>query len=372
MREKLFFNGLNELRAFAALVVIIHHIELYKNELGVASLYDFSFFYFFIDNLGKNGVYLFFTLSGFLITYLLLEEKSRTGKIAITDFYKRRILRIWPLYFIIIAIGFFLIPLLYTIFPFFFEGQTSWNQKVDELVYGKNLLFFLFFLSNIAMSVYGPVVGSSQSWSVSVEEQFYIIWPWIVKFFSKTLWIILVLIIVGMNGLKYKIHFFDSFPLVKVFVQTFAIDFMAMGGLFAIIYKKHKEIVQKIITNKISVFLIGLSAIGHLFCKISQITLALSFALLILMFIENKVKIKLFSNLGKWSYGIYMYHPMMMYFSFSLINKLEIRSVFASNLAYYSLIIGSTVLFSYFSYKYIELFFLKLKHRFSPIISGKL
>jgi peptidoglycan/LPS O-acetylase OafA/YrhL len=75
--KKIFFNGLNELRAFAALSVIFHHIELFKNSDHINSLLDSIYFSYFIEKLGKNGVYLFFVLSGFLITYLLLLEKGK-------------------------------------------------------------------------------------------------------------------------------------------------------------------------------------------------------------------------------------------------------------------------------------------------------
>jgi len=67
-----------------------------------------------------------------------------------------------------------------------------------------------------------------------------------------------------------------------------------------------------------------------------------------------------------------MYHPLVMYFSFSLVDQMHIKSFTGANLAYYILIVGLTILMSYFSYKYIELYFLKLKHKVSPIISGNL
>lgn len=372
MQNKLFFGGLNELRAFAALAVVFHHIELYKHRLNISSLYDIHLINNFVENLGKNGVYVFFVLSGFLITYLLLEEKSITGKISISKFYGRRILRIWPLYFIILGIGFFLLPLVYKTFPNFFEGQKFYNERIENLVYGKNLLLFVFFFSNVALQTFGPVAGAAQSWSVSVEEQFYFIWPWIVKFFSNILGIVLLLIIIVITVINYKINSFVSFPYLQAFLSSFNIDFMAIGGIVAIIYRNYKDMVQQLMTNKIVIALILFSILFHLFFEISHITLGLSFGLLILLFIENNIQIKLFSVLGKWSYGIYMYHPLVMYFSFSLVDQMNIKSLTGVNLVYYILIIGITVLLSYFSYQYIELYFLRLKHKVSPIISGNL
>jgi peptidoglycan/LPS O-acetylase OafA/YrhL len=372
MKSKLYFNGLNELRAFAALAVVFHHIELYKHRLGMDSLYKVSFVNGFIENLGKNGVYLFFVLSGFLITYLLLEEKSITGEISVSKFYKRRILRIWPLYYIIVVIGFFLLPFLYNCFSNFFEGQTSFNERIENLVYGKNLFLFLFFFSNVALQIFGGVAGAAQSWSVSVEEQFYFIWPWIVKFFSNILGVVLFLIIIIINLINYNIDVFNSVPILKAFFSTFNVDLMAIGGIVAIVYRNYREIVQQLVTNRIIILFVFISVISQLFYKTFLTTISLSFGMLILVFIENKIKIKWFSSLGKWSYGIYMYHPMVMYFSFSIVNKLKVKSFIGSNLMYYSLVFGLTIVISYFSYRYIELFFLKLKHKFSPVISGKL
>jgi len=301
MQNKLFFSGLNELRAFAALAVVFHHIELYKYRLGLCSLYDVNLINTFIENLGKNGVYLFFVLSGFLITYLLLEEKLITGKISVSKFYGRRILRIWPLYFIILIIGFFVLPLVYNAFPHFFESQTFYNERIKNLVYGENLILFLFFLSNVALQLFGGVAGAAQSWSVSVEEQFYFIWPWIVKFFSNILWIVLLLIIIVMTLINHKINSFGSFPYLQAFLSSFNIDFMAIGGIIAIVYRNYKDVVQKLITNKVIIGLIIFSILFHLLFDISHITLGLSFGLLILLFIENKVEINCYQY---WENGL--------------------------------------------------------------------
>ena len=91
--NKIYFGGLNELRAIAALGVVIHHIEQFKGMNGLSvSNANLSFL---IHNLGKASVDLFFVLSAFLITYLLLQEKSNNnGKINIGKFYMRRIFRI--------------------------------------------------------------------------------------------------------------------------------------------------------------------------------------------------------------------------------------------------------------------------------------
>ena len=103
--QQVYFPNLNGVRFIAAFSVLIHHTEQIKYLMGLENIYG----NYFIKNLGKLGVGLFFVLSGFLITYLLLSEKERRGDVSTKAFYIRRILRIWPLYFIIVILGFFVL-----------------------------------------------------------------------------------------------------------------------------------------------------------------------------------------------------------------------------------------------------------------------
>ena len=104
--SKIYFPGLNGIRFIAATMVIIAHIEGFKNKMGYWNINDNNV----INQLGNQGVKIFFVLSGFLITYLLLKEKARFKSIDVRKFYIRRILRIWPLYFLVLLGGFFIIP----------------------------------------------------------------------------------------------------------------------------------------------------------------------------------------------------------------------------------------------------------------------
>lgn len=366
-RKRLFFSGLNELRAIAALAVLFHHVELYKYRLKIHSLWDYGIIVkSFISDLGHNGVMLFFVLSGFLITYLLIEEKTTTGKISISKFYGRRILRIWPLYFIIVIVGFFIIPHLYYSFPDFFKGQSFYNTRIENLVYGNNFLLHLFFMSNLALAIYGPVAGSSQSWSVSVEEQFYVVWPWIIKLFYKKLLPVLMLIIIGGSFFKYLL----PETIISKIYNVSKIDYMAMGAIIAYIYRFYKEKLIPLLKNKVFIVVLSVSVAMHLFLNVSSITQALTFGLLIVSCIENNFKVKVLSYIGKLSYGVYMYHPLMMYLSFSIMSKLDINNSIYYNVLIYSMVLSFTFVLSYLSYNYFELYFLKIKSRFSPVKSG--
>src|SRR4051812_33341468 len=94
------FPGLDGLRGLGALSVIPAHIEQLKTSFGFDAVFWFPIH-------AKIGVVLFFTLSGFLITFLLLRERQLRGRISIARFYRRRMLRIWPLYFLIVLSSLF-------------------------------------------------------------------------------------------------------------------------------------------------------------------------------------------------------------------------------------------------------------------------
>ena len=170
------------LRAIAAFAVVFHHIEFYKYRDGISSLFDFRFTRFFIFHLGENGVFLFFVLSGFLITYLLFDEKDRFNKISLKKFYLRRLYRIWPLYYLVVCTSFFLLPLLTNKMNVFSASPYYYSQVTNLSNYSiKSFLLFITFLPNVALLVYDKfIVGCSQVWSVGIEEQFYIFWPVVV------------------------------------------------------------------------------------------------------------------------------------------------------------------------------------------------
>ncbi|NRB70857.1 MAG: acyltransferase, partial [Xanthomonadales bacterium] len=149
MTEKpLYFPNLNGLRFIAALMVIVYHLERLKANMGLDGLWGKAAF---VSLFGKLGVVLFFVLSGFLITYLLLAEEKRFAKIDLTSFYLRRVLRIWPLYFFIIFLGFFVLPFL----NFF-----SVPGKGVEFIYSDlalKLALFTLVFPNLALATFGAI-----------------------------------------------------------------------------------------------------------------------------------------------------------------------------------------------------------------------
>jgi len=113
---------------------------------------------------GTFGVDLFFVLSSFLITELLTREIQQTGTLNIRSFYLRRMLRIWPLYFFMLAIGY----------------AAAWIDPTEGFTW-KHLLGFLLFSGNWVFMLLPVPTVAGPLWSVSLEEQFYLFWPWLVR-----------------------------------------------------------------------------------------------------------------------------------------------------------------------------------------------
>jgi peptidoglycan/LPS O-acetylase OafA/YrhL len=371
MDKKISFLGLNEIRAAAALLVFFHHAEVFKCREGVSSLFDFSLTKHFIDNIGQFSVVCFFVLSGFLITYLLISEKEKKGTIRISDFYMRRVLRIWPLYFLTIGIGFLIIPLLSK--AFVFDDQEWYPNLVAKLDYS-TLPIFLFMLSNFGLLCFRPIAGAAHTWSVSLEEQFYLIWPLILKVLPLGKQFILVILF--MLGLKeglghFAAHFLDKDSFFITFMRAFSVQYMFIGALLASIlyWDMIPSRVKRILAHRLFVLFWVVVVVVACARLNSGLILACFFAVLILSFILNGVRIKMLNRLGNISYGIYMIHPLCLFISFELASIALFKPHF--QVVFYLLSISSTLLLSELSYRYFESPFLKFKHKFTVIESGQ-
>src|SRR5271166_2634239 len=166
--ERVYFPELDGLRFVAFMMVYLFHGGVPPGLL--ARLVGSPVAAVFRDN-GGYGVQLFFILSGYLIVALLLREEARYGRIDLRAFWVRRILRIWPLYYLVLLIGFGLIPAL--------QGDIR-TPAYGEML-RKHLAPFLAFLGNWSMALIGPLPDwLSVLWSVCVEEQFYLLVPLLV------------------------------------------------------------------------------------------------------------------------------------------------------------------------------------------------
>jgi peptidoglycan/LPS O-acetylase OafA/YrhL len=376
---RIYFNGLNEIRGVAAIAVVVHHIETYKQSENVVSLYDGKASSF-IQHLGKNGVYLFFVLSGFLITYLLLAEKERTGNVQTLKFYIRRMLRIWPLYYLIVLISFFIFPFLVNHFDL--AKGSYFSALVDNLSndFEWKLLLFLLFLPNVALRIFPPVAGVSQAWSVGVEEQFYLLWPQLLKRSVKV-----IPVLIAVVCLKFFVMGFLMLLNVKLkdvnlkiaiaFLSSFNIELMALGGIgaYLLFHKRLSWLYDR--TNAIASILVLCLISLALFFSVNYFLLSTLFLLMILLNVSDNHAVfrdKFFSFLGDISYGIYMYHPLVLFFVFTFGSSwFSNLTPLLYNFVLYALVIVITIVISYLSFRYFEEYFLKMKGRFEIIASGK-
>lgn len=249
-KQKIYFPNLNGLRFIASFLVIIHHIEQIKSISKIDNYWEAIPF---VGIIGKLGVVLFFVLSGFLITYLLLAEEYFFKNISIRKFYMRRILRIWPLYFLIIFLAFFVLP---NVDIFTFPGYGK------DVIYSNLLLklfLYVIFFPNLVLTLLGIVPYASHTWSIGTEEQYYLVWPIILKYFKKYRIILMLFIILSYLALGkiLSTHYSDILPyknVVKAFWSSFNIDCMAIGGIYAILLFQKSKIL-KLLQNNIVFYL---------------------------------------------------------------------------------------------------------------------
>jgi peptidoglycan/LPS O-acetylase OafA/YrhL len=143
-----FFHNLDWLRGLAILMVLFHHVPATN---GLFRVFQAN---------GRYGVSLFFALSGFLICSLLLREERRKGRIDLKNFYIRRALRIFPLYYAVLA--------LYAVLVYALDQFSPSNQ----VLFREKLFSYLFYFSNVVAALHmGPFFFA---WSLAVEEQFYL------------------------------------------------------------------------------------------------------------------------------------------------------------------------------------------------------
>lgn len=379
-QDRIYLPGLNALRFFAAFLVIVTHIELLKGQLGFSNSWSLLEHF----NLGGIGVYFFFVLSGFLITFLLIHEKEKTGTTNIRAFYLRRLLRIWPLYYLITFLAFFILPN-------FEMMQVPWLEQFHESNFTINLGLFLLMLPNLAIALNPAVAHAGQLWSIGVEEQFYLIWPVI---FKKTknllrLLILLFIIVVGIKVLfilllnSNTIPSSDSMLALKKFIAMSKFECMIIGAFGAYWIKSQSTQILSVIYNPLvfGLSLISLPLINYFSPKILNDAIHLPYSLLFVVIILNVstnkkgmllLENKLFNFLGKISYGLYMYHMMIVVFVIQMIAKIHGKIGVKENILIYFCSISLSILVAWLSYQYFEKPFLKLKSKFTIVKSGKI
>ena len=370
------FKNITGLRFIAAAFVIVDHTEQARSVFELNNFWKVPGIY----ALGDKAVTLFFVLSGFLITFLLLNEKNVTGNISIKDFYVRRILRIWPLYYLIVVLALFVFPS----FSFFQWPQWSAYLHFD---FGIKCLLFLLILPNVNQVLYPAIPFGNQLWSIGVEEQFYLFWPLIIKYAKHAVVFLLCIVIglpllvsalyyVGNSSMQINSSLLKVINFSKQFLSLTRIDCMAIGGLAAfILFEKRSKILQIIFHPAVQV--INFFVIVYILCTgfyvpvVSNLIHGTVFSVLILNLAANPNSIfslewAPLNYLGKISYGIYMSHPICIFLCIKTMLLLNLHlNETVMWIVLYALIFALTISISALSYKFIEQPILKLKPFFN-------
>jgi peptidoglycan/LPS O-acetylase OafA/YrhL len=359
-----FFPGLNELRALAALCVILGHIEQRKDLAGLP-------FHYWFPIPGKLGVVLFFVLSGFLITAILINEKTSSARVNLKQFYLKRVLRIWPLYFLVVGASILVINhiAIYQV------------PALSEMFYRNlrtaDILLLLFILPNY-VHIFMPYL--TQVWSIGIEEQFYLAQPMLVKFTksASTLIMVMIVAVFAKEYLLFINKMVYSSVLNDIAKQAEYFGCLAIGCIGALVCHAYPDLVKRLIHNKIAqsaAFMFFIASLVVIRITNSETAIdyrihAITFLIMIVNAATNadsryNLNNRALDYLGKISYGLYMYHEIGIGTAIAIVTcfRASITSYLFFELIVYTISLSVTILISALSFRYFEGYFLSLKKK---------
>lgn len=349
----MYFSRLDTIRFYAVFAVIFAHIF---------KIWTWDTKTVFLAPMGNVGVIVFFVLSGFLITNILLSKSSQINfTTRLKNFYWRRSLRIFPIYYLYLIVMF------------------SFNLgEIREAG-----LYPWFYLTNIYIFKHDTWIEfNSPLWTLSIEEQFYIFWPFLVlflkdnvKLLSYSFGLIIVIALIARLYLFYNAYSLS--PQVEVFTLT-NLDSLALGGVLALLYKKYDQqlfrygvplIIFSLIIHYLSLWLKFSYGVEFLYWSIGKFAVSTMAAGFIIYAIFAKDKYGIFHNpvtvyLGKISYGLYLYHNIMVYHYVKITGFFGMTVSPDNILARIAWPLFFTILVAQISFMIIERPFIKLKKGF--------
>jgi peptidoglycan/LPS O-acetylase OafA/YrhL len=358
--------ALDGLRGVAILAVILLHFTFYTDATAVDAVFSS------ITKSGWAGVDLFFVLSGFLITRILLAAKGAPGYFR--NFYARRALRIFPLYYAYLLSVTVVLPL---IFP----------TNEDVAWWSSNAFWHWTYLSNVLPLASGQTAEWSYRpnghlWSLSVEEQFYLLWPLVVFLLSRRgLFIACIGIIMGAVAARLTVALATNYAAAYMFLLPARMDTLAIGGLLALACLTHYDLLARYAPRALlasGTLLVVLSIPSRrlgmetpLQVSAGLTLLAVFCAALLMCSLVNQPRVlgsRFLTTIGKYSYCMYVVHLIAGDFVGRHVRELSIPAVFGSQLPMEltSVLVGTAVTFgiAWSSWHLWEKHWLKLKARF--------
>jgi peptidoglycan/LPS O-acetylase OafA/YrhL len=377
-KPRVFFPNLDGLRFVCFFMVFLFHINKSVTESYTANNLEIPGFFKVFSILFQNGnlgVNFFFVLSGFLITFLLIKEKEYTGKIHVGNFYVRRILRIWPLFYLCVFIGFVIFPLVAHLV----------NMGTAEQA---RPLYYILFINNFDVIETGHpnslILGIL--WSIAIEEQFYLSWPLLLSFLPLRYFKHACIVILT-GSLIFRFIHHDQ-PDVLYFNTFAVIGDMALGGLFAYLTSYPNKFLDYV-TNMsrwkiVAIYVIAAGLFlmrrklfygGFSYSAVPErLIIAIFFGLIIVEQNFSKhsffkfSRFKLMTKLGIYTYGLYCLHFIGIYAALAIIQQAGGNQFsLLTNLIMAVLALMITVGLSLLSYHLFEKRFLTLKDRFAFI-----
>lgn len=341
--QKKHFLNLDGLRGISIMLVIWHHAE---NHATVPLNYGFL------------GVDLFFIISGFLIVTLLLREKRKTNDILLKSFYVRRFLRIFPLYYA-------------SLFLIFIYAFLAGSQAIFTSIFTDFPKAF-FYVSN-----WFPMVSMlSITWSLSAEEQFYSLWPWVEKYAQKYVVFFLGLLLLVLIGIQvfHQFGFLQNTPSFLA-EASFTPIFLGVGLAHLLDSEKSYNVVSSIFSSPWAPVTVLLMLSGLFYYSISDISgiprliFHLCFTALVAISVVKEQSLygsflqwKPLARIGVVSYGMYLLHLIALH----LVNKISKFSHIDFLNAKFIGTLFLTWAMAEISYRYYETPFLNLKKKWEP------
>lgn len=371
LKNAFHFKGLDGLRCIGTFIVLFHHIELGKNVFDIPSISK----YYMETGTGQASMTMFFVLSGFLIFYLLINERKKTGIVEVKKFYRKRISRIWPVYYILVLAVIFLF------------SNNNWFSSPTPSVhagdYNNVVSLYLFHLPNFRIFFTSSFVLLIHLWSLGAEEQFYALSPWLIKKSTNYLktFVFIIILKVGvklMVALAYRILPISSESLMflkqlEIFLFKFPIEAFAVGGIIAYLFIEKKEKVLNYLYQPyvqwINILLLLLTVPLSHRSESLHLLVALNFAIIIVNMTGNSKPLFMLDNkysnyIGQISYGIYMYQIPLVYLILNVFKPYySTDHIVLWNILYYSTCTLLSIVTAIFSYEFIERKFINWARR---------
>ena len=371
--KPIYFANLDILRFIAAFIVLFAHAyEGYCGWFGIPQSLaasdpkQFSYAGGFVDQFIRNGgfgVDLFFMISGFLITFILIKEKQKTGTVNFPKFFMRRAIRIWPVYFLAIALAPLAIHL---------------AKSPSTPDYWANIFFYNNFHAIYLKDTWE--YPFAHFWSICVEEHFYLIWPLLIAFvplkhLKNTFFILLTATVF------FRLYaFLNHWNGLELYLNTFArIDILIVGAMFALYFSNNQLKLSLTKVQRLCLYLIFIALFAtqavyetsnvvqtlfakYVFCLIAGI------GMVYFIFSEDKLFKVPFRNIlnyfGRISFGIYLFSNMLIPI---IVQRFMYKWGTHNMWVYFFLNVFLSILISAIVYELYEKQFLKLKKYFEII-----